>query len=145
MEGEEGEEALGVGAVAVDGVLDVYAGAEEMEEVGEVEEEGDGVGAVAVDGVLDVTAGAAEEEGEDTLSVGAVAVDGVLDVTAGAEEEEGGRITGCRSRCSRWCAVRGGRGGGGNGRRRNNRRGCRRCDCGSCSHRCASGSSLTST
>jgi hypothetical protein len=86
MEGEEGEEALGVGAVAVDGVLDVYAGAEEMEEVGEVEEEGDGVGAVAVDGVLDVTAGAAEEEGEDTLSVGAVAVDGVL---SEGEEEEG--------------------------------------------------------
>jgi hypothetical protein len=53
------------------GLLDVNAGAEEMEEgdealgvtagaleMEEMEEEGDGVGAVAVDGVLDVTAGA---------------------------------------------------------------------------------------
>ena len=57
MEGEEeeGVEALGVGAVAVDGVLGVTAGAEEK-----------------------------EEDGEDTLGVGDVAVDGVLGVTAGA-------------------------------------------------------------
>jgi hypothetical protein len=56
MEGED-EDALGVGAVAVDGVLGVTAGEEE---------EG--------------------EEGEDALDVGAVAVDGVLDVTAGVTE-----------------------------------------------------------
>ena len=58
MEGEEeeeGDEALGVGAVAVDGVLGVTAGAVEEEE--DCEGEALRVGAVAVDGVLGVAAG----------------------------------------------------------------------------------------
>ena len=76
----EGEEALGAGAVAVDGVLGVTAGAEEEEEE-EEGEEGDGVGAVAVDGRLSEE----EEEEEEGETVGVVPIgeDGA-GVTAGA-------------------------------------------------------------